>query len=126
MRTRILLVYGAVGGLIYLFSELEGYFKGEEDNFLMTWYYTVRLIISELDVMFAKIKYSAFMLRNAPSQFFKDVGQSFVPTEENKKEMFPERIGGLNSYIWGQFGVNLNFLNTHWQNSEPQHQPQKK
>lgn len=72
MRTRILLVYGAVGGLIYLFSELEGYFKGEEDNFLMTWYYTVQMLASELDLMFAKLKYNMFMFKENPFDYLKE------------------------------------------------------
>ena len=89
MRTRILLVYGAVGGLIYLFSELEGYFKGEEDNFLMTWYYTVQMLASELDLMFAKLKYNMFMFKENPFDYTKSF---FYDKRDDSQHSILEKI----------------------------------
>jgi len=88
MRTRILLVYGAVGGLIYLFSELDGYFKGEEDNFLMTWYYTVQMLASEMDLFFAKLKYNMFMFKENPFDYLKE-----ALTPEQQQEPLTLRKG---------------------------------
>lgn len=68
--TRLRLL-GIIGVFTYLLSQLDGFFvRGEEDNIFMTWYYTVQMLASELDLMFAKMKYNMFMLGSAPSRFF--------------------------------------------------------
>jgi len=55
--------------VVYLFSELEGYFNGEENNVLMVWYHGVQLLISEFDLMFAKIKLGWAEVRNGINPF---------------------------------------------------------
>jgi len=114
MRTRILLVYGAVGGLIYLFSELEGYFKGEEDNFLMTWYYTVQMLASEMDLFFAKTKYNmSQMFAGEPEKQFLDQfgdplrNYSDVPFSDKMKFTLSDWWGYLkNDPIFNHFSGN--------------------
>lgn len=77
--TRLRLL-GIIGVFTYLLSQLDGFFvRGEEDNFLMTWYYTVQLIISELDVLFAKLKYNLFMFRQDP---FGSIKEALTPQRQ--------------------------------------------
>lgn len=106
-RARALLVKGAFGALFYLFTELDGFFKGEENNFLMTWYYTVQLIISELDVLFAKMKYNIFMFKQNPLGYFKE---TFAPEQQEpmsfKKAM---TMGGVDwaKYLYNYIGDGI-------------------
>lgn len=94
-------VLGIIGLFTYLLTQLDDFFvHGKEDNIFMTWYYTVQLVISELDLMFAKIKYGMFELRTSPKEFFQGISNAFVPTEENKQDMSAENVGHLNHYIW--------------------------
>ena len=85
---------GAFVALFFLFTELDGFFKGEENNFLMTWYYTVQLIISELDVMFAKLKYNLFMFKQSPVEFFRPKSDKILSTAKRKSlENRPNTLG---------------------------------
>jgi hypothetical protein len=64
-----------------MLTQLDDFFvRGKEDNIFMTWYYTVQLVMSELDLMFAKIKYKMFELKNSPADFVK----SLVPEYTGK------------------------------------------
>lgn len=64
--TRLRLL-GIIGVFTYLLTQLDGFFvRGEEDNIFMTWYYTVQMLASELDLMFAKIQYNWFKLKQNP------------------------------------------------------------
>ena len=103
MRTRILLVYGAVGGLIYLFSELEGYFKGEEDNFLMTWYYTVQMLASEMDLFFAKLKYNMFMFKENPFDYLKE---ALTPEQQQQEPLTLRKGLTMGGIAWIKYLYN--------------------
>ena len=71
-------VLGIIGLFTYLLTQLDDFFvHGKEDNIFMTWYYTVQLVMSELDLMFAKIKYKMFELRNSPKDFVKGLVPEF-------------------------------------------------
>lgn len=83
-RARALLVKGAFGALFYLFTELDGFFKGEENNFLMTWYHTLQLLMSEFGVFFAYLKYQTFMFKQSPMgmlrNLFGDTERPSIPS----------------------------------------------
>ena len=83
-RARALLVKGAFGALFFLFTELDGFFKGEENNFLMTWYHTLQLLMSEFGVFFAYLKYQTFMFKQSPvgmlRNLFGDTERPSIPS----------------------------------------------
>ena len=83
-RARALLVKGAFGALFFLFTELDGFFKGEENNFLMTWYHTLQLLMSEFGVFFAYLKYQTFMFKQSPMgmlrNLFGDTERPSIPS----------------------------------------------
>lgn len=83
-RARALLVKGAFGALFFLFTELDGFFKGEENNFLMTWYHTLQLLMSEFGVFFAYLKYQTFMFKQSPTgmlrNLFGDTERPSIPS----------------------------------------------
>jgi len=60
---------------VYLFTELEGFFNGEENNFLMVWYHSVQLLISEFDLMFAKLRLGLAEVKNGINPFADYNGQ---------------------------------------------------
>lgn len=71
-------LFAIIGVFTYLLTQLDDFFiRGKEDNIFMTWYYTVQLVMSELDLMFAKMKYKMFELRNSPKDFVKGLVPEF-------------------------------------------------
>jgi hypothetical protein len=72
-----------VASVVYLFSELEGFFNGEENNFLMVWYHSVQLLISEFDLMFAKIKLGWAEIKNGINPFADATGDTAWNTIES-------------------------------------------
>ena len=71
---RTALMVAGLTTVAYLFSELEGFFNGEENNFLMVWYHSVQLLISEIDLMYAKIRLGAAELAAGINPFGEDIG----------------------------------------------------
>ena len=73
----------------------------------MTWYYTVQLIISELDVMFAKLKYNLFMFKQSPVEFFRPKYDNPVGSSDDKTDFY---LGEGRYSLWNQwkeFGFSL-------------------
>ena len=83
-------VLGIIGVFTYLLSQLDGFFvRGEEDNIFMTWYYTVQMLASELDLMFARFKYNMFMFKENPFDYTK----SFLyDKRDDSQYSLPEKI----------------------------------
>ena len=83
-KVRLAAVWAAGAALFYLFTELDGFFKGEENNFLMTWYHTLQLLMSEFGVFFAYLKYQTFMFKQIPMgmlrNLFGDTERPSVPS----------------------------------------------
>lgn len=83
-KVRLAAVWAAGAALLYLFTELDGFFKGEENNFLMTWYHTLQLLMSEFGVFFAYLKYQTFMFKQSPMgmlrNLFGDTERPSIPS----------------------------------------------
>ena len=83
-KVRLAAVWAAGAALFYLFTELDGFFKGEENNFLMTWYHTLQLLMSEFGVFFAYLKYQTFMFKQSPvgmlRNLFGDTERPSIPS----------------------------------------------
>lgn len=87
--TRLRLL-GIIGIFTYLLSQLDGFFvRGEEDNIFMTWYYTVQMLASELDLMFARLKYNMFMFKENPFDYTKSF---FYDKRDDSQYSLPEKI----------------------------------
>jgi len=83
-------VLGIIGVFTYLLSQLDGFFvRGEEDNIFMTWYYTVQMLASELDLMFARFKYNMFMFKENPFDYTESF---FYDKRDDSQYSLPEKI----------------------------------
>lgn len=83
-------VLGIIGVFTYLLTQLDDFFvHGKEDNIFMTWYYTVQMLASELDLMFARLKYNMFMFKENPFDYTKSF---FYDKRDDSQYSLPEKI----------------------------------